>query len=442
MVSEVRKALDGRRLIWFGTRGEDGEALLRLPELEASFAVTAPLRSARLPTGSNVTLEGLTGEREDLDRHDVDLDRSEGAREFRRLFLREVSSRCAVVTYRPSRIVSATAYSMIETMVLAGLFKDRQEAFEHKPWVETSLCRLGVRTLGWQYVADEQRSRVRRMLSTGPHILRAGRESGGVGIVRLDDDSAIEERWPHDEDGFVGAAPFLEDAIPINLSGCIYSNGIVHLHPPSLQLIGVGHCTGRPFGYCGNDFGAVAQLDDSALSQLEEMGKAVGAWLNSERYVGVFGLDALWRDGKVYFTEVNPRFQGSSALSAEIAAALDLPDLFLEHLAAGLGLTPADSGVGVEDWVREQPAVSHVVVHNTEAEPLAWKRGASLPDAEEGVRLTQVLPMGVAAKPGATLCRIVREGGVTTTGFDLDPETQGLVEAIEDRFQGVEGEVG
>lgn len=47
------------------------------------------------------------------------------------------------------------------------------------------------------------------------------------------------------------------------------------------------------------------------------------------------------KDGRIYFTEVNPRFQGSSALSAEIAGELGVPDLLLEHLAASLGLEPA-----------------------------------------------------------------------------------------------------
>ena len=430
ILGEVRKALRGRRLIWFGTRGEDGEALLQLPELEASFAVTAPLRSARLPAASNVTLEQLEGVRQDLDRHDIDRDGGAGALEFRRRFLREVSSRCAVVTYRPSHLASATAFSMIETMVLAGLFKDRQEAFEHKPWVETTLARRGIRTLGWQYVADEHQSRVERMLASGPHILRASGASGGVGVVRVDDRERIEELWPYDEGGFVGAAPFLDDSVPINLSGCIYSNGVVHLHPPSLQLIGLPPCTERPFGYCGNDFGAVALLDDSALRQLDTMANSVGAWLNSERYLGAFGIDALWKDGVVHFTEVNPRFQGSSALSAEIAAGLGVPDLFLEHLAACLGLAPTDSGVSLRDWAREQPALSHVVVHNTAPTALAWRPGANLPRSGDGVRMSQVLPTGIVARPGATLTRIVCERSVTATGFDLDPGTQQLVAGV------------
>jgi hypothetical protein len=410
--------------------------------LAASFAVTAPLRSARLAEGSNMTLEKLAGKRQDLDCHDIDLDRSEPAREFWRLFLKEVSTRCVVVTYRPSRIVSTTAFSMTETMVLAGLFKDRQAAFEHKPWVETSLAGRGIRTLGWRYVADDHRARVARMLSSGPHVLRASRASGGVGVVRLDQSSPIDELWPHDDDGFVGAAPFLDGAIPLNLSGCIYSNGIVHLHPPSLQLIGLRQCTDRPFGYCGNDFGAVAQLDDSALSEFDSMGRMVGEWLGSERYVGAFGLDALWKDGKVYFTEVNPRFQGSSALSAEIAASMGLPDLFLEHLAAGLGLTPNDSGLSVSDWVESQPPVSHVVVHNTTPTPAVRVRGAVLPNPYDDTRMTQLLPAGVAAAPGGTLYRLVRDRSVTTTGFDLSGEIDDLIAATAARFVPADCETG
>lgn len=243
---QVRRALGGKRLLWFGTRGEDGEALLQLPELQASFTVTAPLRSARLPEHCNVTLEELSGARPDLDRHDVDLDNSTAMWEFRHRLLQAVSARCAIVTYRPTQLVSTFAFSMSETMTLAGLFKDRQLAFEHKPWVETSLAKQGVRTLGWRYIADEHRPRVRRMAATGPLVLRASRASGGVGVVRLDASADVDDHWPPDGEGFVGAAGFLDGAVPLNLSGCVFPDGSVHLHPASLQLIGLRPAPAAP----------------------------------------------------------------------------------------------------------------------------------------------------------------------------------------------------
>src|SRR4051812_35108621 len=72
-IAAIRDALGGRRLVWFGIRGEDGRALLQLPEFQACFAITAPLRAASLDPASNVTFESIGGRRPDLDRYDIDL---------------------------------------------------------------------------------------------------------------------------------------------------------------------------------------------------------------------------------------------------------------------------------------------------------------------------------------------------------------------------------
>ena len=137
---------------------------------------------------------------------------------------------------------------MSDTMTLAGPWKDRQSAFEHKPWVERSLALRGVRGLNWQYVADEHRSRAKRLLASGPHILRASRTSGGVGIVAVATEEEVDRFWPEQPDTFVAVAPFLESAMPLNFSGCVFADGSLRLHPPSVQLIGIASCVDRRFG--------------------------------------------------------------------------------------------------------------------------------------------------------------------------------------------------
>ncbi len=435
VVAEVRAALDGRQIVWFGTRGEDGEALLRFPELVASFAVTAPLRSGRLAESANVTLEQLSGHRPDLDRHDIDEAAGESARRFRAGLLRQVSARCAVVTYRPAQLVSTMAFSMTDTMTLAGLFKDRQVAFEHKPWVESALEGRGVRTLGWRYVANEHSMRAMRLADAGPVILRTNRSSGGVGIVHAPDRDTVSARWPEDDEGFIGVAPFVADAVPINLAGCVFGNGLVRLQAPSVQLIGIDGCTDRPFGFCGNDFGAASALPATALEQLDAMARDVGGWLHDERYVGAFGVDALWADGKVHFTEVNARFQGSSALSAVVADEVGQPDLFVDHLGASLGLCPADPGLTLTEWTRRQSPRAHLVVHNVTGGTLRRTRALVRPAAQRDVALAQVLPLDVAAEPGSTLYRTVFDRSITSTGFDVDPSVQALVRTLNDNFE-------
>lgn len=430
----IRKALAGARLIWFGIRGEDGEALAILPELVGSFSIIAPLQAAQGPSEVDVCLETLRGARPDLDRYDVDLDPSEAAREFRRLMLREVGARCVVVTYRPSSLVSALSFSMADTMTLAGLVNERQAVFEHKPWVERSLLARGIDGLGWRYVADEHRVRVKRMVeASGPHVLRASHTSGGVGIVLARHKDDIERSWPPQPDAFVAVAPFRPGA-PINFSGCVFADGQIRLHPPSMQLIGIASCIDRPFGYCGNDFGALESLcDDATFERIDSMGRTIGRWLYDEGYRGAFGVDAIVTEDEVVFTEVNARFQGSSALSAVIARELDMPDLFLEHLAATLGLSPAGKGISIGEWARRQPALSRIVVHNTSAAPLALDGAAPPASLPAGTVVSQLAP-DLPVDPGGALCCVTLPGSVTRTGFALKPDAERLVGALRERF--------
>jgi ATP-grasp domain len=432
-IDRLRRALDGRSLFWFGIRGEDAEPLLAVPEFAGCFAIAAPLHRASIKGDRNITLEELTRIRVDLDRYDIDEDSSEEAQMFRTMLMRAVSTRCVLATYRPAAFVSALSFGMGETMTLAGQFKDRQRAFEHKPWVETSLKRYGVRTLDWTYVPDGQAPQAKRLLNGRPIVLRVSRASGGVGIVQARTPEEVDEGWPSQADAFVGVAPYLEDAVPLNFSGCVFRDGAVRLHPPSFQLIGIRGCTSLRFGYCGNDFAAVSRLDDSILDELDRMGRTVGAWLHQERYSGVFGVDALLHDGQTYFLEVNPRFQGSSRMSAKVAAELDVPDLFIDHVSAYLGVDPAGTAPTLREWARHQAAVSHLVIHNTSEETLWRSPRSDLPDTGEGSSLSQ-WPRDVGIEPGGVLCRVALNRQITTTGSEVDAGTAELVEALRSVF--------
>jgi hypothetical protein len=432
-VAALRRTLGGRPLIWFGIRGEDGESLLQLPELEASFSITAPLRSASMAPERNVCLELLSGVRPDLDRYDLDVGVDEPTRAFRRRLIEEVSRRCVLSTYRPTALTSALGFAMGSTMTLAGMHHDRQAAFEHKPWVESELARKGIRGLGWTYIADEHRERAKRFLVDGPHILRPSRTSGGVGIAHVATEADVDQHWPQQTDTFVAISPFLEPSVPLNFSGCVFDDGSIRLHPASIQLIGVPSCTGRRFGYCGNDFGAARDLECHVFGELEELGTRVGRWLHSERYRGAFGIDALLHDGRVCFIEVNARFQGSSAMSAEIAADAGIPDIFLDHLAATLGLPPADAGATMTEWSRMQPAIAHVVLHNLTDAIVRRDMAHALPDLPREFGLAQ-LASAVGVDPGGALCRLIVRRSVTATGSELDPATAGVATALKSVF--------
>lgn len=419
ILNEVNRALDGRRLVWFGTRGDDIESVLSIAGFDSAFSILSASRKRR--TVDYYSLEQLTGVRVDLDQYDLDEEpNAEAFAEFRRYALRALAGPSAVFTYRPSILVSALCFARRDRCRYLGMFKDHQAAFEHKPWVESAVRDEGVPAIPWHYVADEEQAIGKEDVRNGPVMLRRSHSSGGTGLVRVDDPDQIRAMWPEEREAYVSVAPYIDGGLPLNVSGVVWSDGIT-LHPLSVQLIGLPSCTARPFGYCGNDFSAVADLPLGLIDQIEQTVLTVGHWLRKHGYVGAFGVDLLVKDDVPLFTEVNPRFQGSTHLSCEISAGMDESCLVLDHLAAHLGVA-APPSLRLRDYIASSD-VSHVVAHwlgPADAEI----DGTTLVDEVRTPRLRRsdvVAAPHVATQPGATVARLTLEGSVTRTGFDLDP---------------------
>jgi hypothetical protein len=144
-----------------------------------------------------------------------------------------------------------------------------------------------------------------------------------------------------------------------------------------------------------------------------------GRWLAAKGYLGAFGVDALLAGDHVYLTEINPRFQGSSALSAWLDGELRRPDLFLCHMAAWLGVE-APPGPPLRELVAAQPPAAQVVAHNTAGRPL---HAALDPHPPESRYRFQLLPIpGTTVTPEAVLCKAVVPHGVTTDGMSVSAE--------------------
>lgn len=420
-----------RRLIWFGIRAEDGEPLSSLPQLSSCHGVTAPSR----PEGvQSAVLESMSGHRVDLDRYDIDDDHSDSIHALRELLLSELSEPCIVLPYRPSRFLSALHFANLETANHAGMFKEQHMPFEHKPWVETCLRQVGVKVVPWRYVADERHADLLRHLHDGPLIVRPNRGSGGVGLARVDRPDQLADHWPHQAESFASVAPFFDDAIPLNAAGCVFPDGTITHHPLSMQLIGLDACVDRPFGYCGNDFGAVHALPSTVVEQVGDMIDAVGGWLHSSSFVGAFGLDVLVVEDAVLFSEVNPRFQGSSNLQAEVTRRLGLPSLYIDHLAAFLGVHPGPRPSFL-DMTSAQPTWSHLVVHCQDdggTEALGLRPAGAPPDTL--LDLSLVPEAGVTIDPGGVLFRLVVDHPVTSCGLDLFRPASALIESYREIF--------
>jgi len=410
----IQARLGSRRLVFFGTRGTDAKPLLDLPSLEAVFCQIAPLQALGL---EEVCLETLKQVRVDLNRYSIDDDRSDAVSTLRAGLLRAFGRPAAVVPYRPSEVLASAWFPRADRVEYLGVFHEKQACFEHKPWVETQLQRLGVRVVPWTYYSDDDQGLILEAVETGPLVLRANRSDGGAGLNILRPGVELDRRWPAHGDGFLAAAPFLEPNIPLNVNACVYPEGKVVMHPPSVQLIGLEPCTNRTFGYCGNDFARVGDLDAKALDDLEEITRTVGRWLASQGYLGVFGVDALLYDATVYLVEVNPRFQGSSCHAAEIVDLLGRPNLFLDHLGAFLGLEPPNS-LSLRELSRfqEETPLSHVICYNRQYDAISPQ--LSLGDNFD--LACDLLPArGVSVEPEGVLVQVTFPSSVTKDGFSL-----------------------
>lgn len=431
LIGALGKRIGTRRVVWFGTRGLDAQPLLALEQFEKCYGLTAPLD---IPGISELCLERLTGTRMDLDTYDVDTDPAPELLELRRNMLATFSESSIVVAYRPSRFLSSIEFARQATVVPAFMFQEQQAVFEHKPWVETQLRHLGIRTIPWEYIADEQHAEVLRRLHDGPLMLRPSKGSGGVGLVRVDDPRDIEASWPHQAEAFVSVAPFLDPTTPLNVAGCIGAHGEIAIHTPSIQLIGVRECTNRGFGFCGNDYGAAAVLAPPTIDEIERITRQVGLWLASMGYLGAFGVDFLLADGVPLFTEVNARFQGCSLLSAEIDRRLGLPEVQLEHIAAHLGVALPARPTMI-DQVRNVRPLAHVVIHNQYSSNIARAGPASpIEWPDHLLDITSVPAEAILVAPGAALFRLVVNDTITSDGFAISPIIATTIEEIGANF--------
>lgn len=415
----IERALGRRDLIWGGLRSDDIEAISDLKQLAGSFSIIGGHdRGGAIPS---VDFEDLSRCRPDLDGWDIEdhLD-SPAAHEFREAILMRLIRPTALLPYRPSRFLSSLLFARKDRCLDLGLFSAHQAIFDHKPWVETNVAALGLPHVPWRYVADEEQATVRRMLAAGPVMLRVSRSSGGAGLVRVDHPDRLAESWMHGPEAFMGVTPFLEDALPVNIGATVWHDGVT-MHHPSVQLIGIPGCATRPFGYCGNDFAAAARLEDATLDAIEASVVALGGWLRRYNYLGTFGVDFLVHRGVPLFTEINPRFQGSTHASSQLSSEAGESCLFLDHLAAMLGLG-APRPRPLREIARDLPPLAHLVVH--------WTGKAACIDAASLAGAFNRLPAAcrsdLAAKPavvtqhGGVVLRHTARARMTATGLDLN----------------------
>lgn len=427
LLTEVTQRLGNRKLVWAGIRGEDAIPISDLPQLEGVFSFMA--RFSQRSIDDAVAYEDLSGVRMDPDAWDIDDHTDEQpTKDFRHGLLAALSGDSALMTYRPSRFFSAVAFARQDRCENLGMFGAHQFAFEHKPWVETAVADLGLPHIPWNYVADEDQLSTKALFNGGSMVLRKSRTSGGAGIYRVDDPAQVRELWPKADEGFVSVAPYLANALPVNIGATVWRDGGVTVHHPSAQLIGIPQAVGRPFGYAGNDFGLMRDLDPALIDEIEHSTIIIGKWLGRNGYLGTFGVDYLVHDGHALFTEINPRFQGSTHVSCRLDIEAGNTCLMLEHLAAWLNVPRPESQRPLRDAVAETPDLAHVVIHwegeeaVLDCDPLV----TALSDLDPRGRIELVPGDGIRASQGTQVVRWTTRQRVTDDGYSLLPQLNGI----------------
>jgi hypothetical protein len=430
-LEEIHAALDGRPVAWFGTRGIDALPMLALGRLGLVASQMAAIGDSAL-VEQEFCLEARVGMRYDLDKYDIDADYAPQAVSFRRGIGEAVRARMAIVAYRPADFLAGPTFCEIE-LLTAFNFTVFQRQFEHKPWVERALSAVnaGVVLLKTRYVRDNDYKLVGDLVQHGPMVGRTSRSSGGAGVFLFATVNEFVENMPAHGDGFVSATPYLADAIPLNVNGCVYASGEVRGFAASYQLIGVAGLTDRRFGFCGNDFARAAELDDEVLLAIERAVQGVGQWLAKMGYRGVFGLDLMWSQGQLYLAELNARFQASTALASRLCQGCGRPDPTTEHLAAFLDL-PAPGDVDVLTQTRATATAegprAQVLHRNNRRDNMVLTR---VPEPVAGVTFEAVAPVDMPVDRHGLFLRSMHRDAITQSGYDVSPATLAIGAALK-----------
>ena len=132
---------------------------------------------------------------------------------------------------------------------------------------------------------------------------------GGTKTYIIDNDfslnRAIQQNKAYD---ICIAAPYMKNSVSLNIH-LICTNTDIILFPFSKQIISIYE---NKLLYTGNDF--TISFDCTLRKSILEYSYIIGTKMKSLGYKGIAGIDFLWVNNKLYFLEINPRFQGSTKL--------------------------------------------------------------------------------------------------------------------------------
>lgn len=166
------------------------------------------------------------------------------------------------------------------------------------------------------------------------YILQTTCSSAGEGTHLLSIEGCVDYITNHSEAEEYILSPYLKNAIPINVHMVIFEQECIVL-PPSFQLISQQN---HVFSYIGGDFHT--NLSDEQYALILKHSRALGEKMRSVGYRGVCGVDYMLTKNKLFFLEVNTRFQASSFLANKLLQKEDKPTIHALNKLAFDGKKP------------------------------------------------------------------------------------------------------
>jgi hypothetical protein len=239
-----------------------------------------------------------------------------------------------------------------------------KEFLDQKTVVRQHLSKLGVNTIpGLEGKVREGMYDQLAERCGVPFVVQLEHSAGGMGTHLIDNSSEFHELAVGNQDRSAVFTKYIDGA-SLNMNA-VRTRDFVILSEPSLQIIGQDACTTKRFGYCGNDFNFSSAVSEEHLEQMRAMTQTAGEWLGSIGYYGAFGVDFLADEKRVYFTELNPRFQGSTSLHVDRHIELGKIPISFFHLVPYLeGITIEPTFVEEYNRLPQPLNVSQMLLHN------------------------------------------------------------------------------
>jgi len=243
------------------------------------------------------------------------------------------------------------------------------ELLNRKTWVRRQLARLGIPVIPGSEVRLSARLCGPLIALHGlPLVVSLDRSAAGSGVHRME--AAADFRAFADaHHGLAAAVTRYIDGRSLSMAAVSTPDHVL-LGEPALQVIGQRQLTNHEFGWCGNDFSG-SLLRDTEVAAMRDLQTRIGRWLAGLRggsrpgFLGLFGVDYVSDGRRLFVTEINPRFLGTTALMADRQRELGRIPLSFLHLVPFLPGIRLDPGF-VADYNRPHPAldVSQLCLHN------------------------------------------------------------------------------